>query len=99
MIFGGGFAGLAAARGLTRAPVRVTRLDRANHHLFRPLRYHVANPGLAPSDIAEPIRGILADRDNVQVRLADVRFGAKVTGIDADCVLIGDRRIVSRPAT
>ncbi len=72
VIVGGGFAGLAATRALRRAPVRVTLVDRRNHHLFQPLLYQVATAGLAPSDIAEPIRSILRRHDNVSVRLASV---------------------------
>ena len=37
VIVGGGFGGLSTARALGRAPVRVTLLDRSNHHLFQPL--------------------------------------------------------------
>ena len=39
VIVGGGFAGLFAARALRRAPVQVTLIDRAEHHLFQPLLY------------------------------------------------------------
>ncbi len=39
VIIGGGFGGLHAALSLRRAPVRVTLLDRRNHHLFQPLLY------------------------------------------------------------
>jgi NADH dehydrogenase len=37
VIVGGGFAGLAAARALADRPVRITLLDRRNHHVFQPL--------------------------------------------------------------
>jgi NADH dehydrogenase len=37
VIVGGGFAGLSAARELARKPVRVTLVDRRNHHVFQPL--------------------------------------------------------------
>ena len=62
VVVGGGFGGLAAARGLADADVRVTVIDRRNHHLFQPLLYQVATAGLNPSDIAHPIRSILADQ-------------------------------------
>jgi len=42
VIVGGGFAGLAAAKALRRAPVDVTLVDRQAHHLFQPLLYQVA---------------------------------------------------------
>ncbi len=73
VIVGGGFGGLYAARGLARAPVQVTLVDRRNHHLFQPLLYQVATAGLSPGDIAQPIRGILKNQPNIEVLLADVR--------------------------
>jgi NADH dehydrogenase len=69
---GGGFAGLYAARGLASAPVRVTVVDRENHHLFQPMLYQVATAGLAESDIASPIRSILRHQRNVEVLLGEV---------------------------
>ena len=72
VIIGGGFAGLYAARGLKGLDVRVTLLDRRNHHLFQPLLYQVASAALNPSDIAMPIRSILRHQKNVSVLLADV---------------------------
>src|SRR5580704_14501728 len=72
VIVGGGFGGLAAARGLGGAPVRITLLDRRNHHLFQPLLYQVATAALNPSDIATPLRSILRRADNVTVLLAEV---------------------------
>ena len=60
VILGGGFGGLTAARALAKAPVRVTLVDRRNHHLFQPLLYQVATAALNPSDIAYPIRAVLA---------------------------------------
>ena len=72
VIIGGGFGGLAAARGLAKAPVNVTLLDRRNHHLFQPLLYQVATAALNPSDIAYPIRAALAKQKNARVLLADV---------------------------
>jgi NADH dehydrogenase len=72
LIIGGGFAGLWAARGLARAPVELTLVDRANHHLFQPLLYQVATAGLSAPDIAAPLRHILRDQANASVRLAEV---------------------------
>ncbi|HEX2690330.1 MAG TPA: FAD-dependent oxidoreductase [Kofleriaceae bacterium] len=46
VVIGGGFGGLAAARALANAPVRVTLIDRRNHHLFQPLLYQVATAAL-----------------------------------------------------
>jgi NADH dehydrogenase len=71
VIVGGGFGGLAAAKGLARAPVEVTLLDRTNHHLFQPLLYQVATAGLSPAEIACPIRRILRRQRNTRVLLGE----------------------------
>jgi NADH dehydrogenase len=73
VIVGGGFGGLYAAKALADAPVRITLVDRQNHHLFQPLLYQVATAALNPSDIAAPIRGVLRHQDNVRVLMAEVR--------------------------
>lgn len=78
VILGAGFAGLYCARGLRRAPVDVTIVDRRNHHTFQPLLYQVATAGLSPGEIAAPIRHILSSQNNVDVVLAEA------TGIDAE---------------
>jgi len=69
VILGGGFAGLAAARCLRNAPVRITLVDRRNHHLFQPLLYQVATAGLSAPSIAAPLRQILRRQHNVTVLL------------------------------
>ena len=71
-VVGGGFGGLYAARALAGRPVRVTLLDRRNHHLFQPLLYQVATAALNASDIAAPLRSILRRTPNVTVLLAEV---------------------------
>ncbi len=76
VIVGGGFAGLSAARALRAAPVRITLVDRRNHHLFQPLLYQVATAALNPGDIAYPIRSVLNAQANARTILA------RVTGID-----------------
>ena len=58
VIVGGGFGGVAAARGLRYAPCRVTLLDQYNYHLFQPLLYQVATAWLSPADIATPLREV-----------------------------------------
>jgi NADH dehydrogenase len=73
VIIGGGFGGLNAAKALRTAPVRVTVVDRHNHHLFQPLLYQVATATLSPGDIASPIRWILRHARNTSVWLGDVR--------------------------
>lgn len=72
VIVGGGFGGLWAARALRGESVRVTVVDRTNHHLFQPLLYQVALAGLAPSDIAIPIRWALRRDPHAEVILGEV---------------------------
>ncbi len=71
VIIGGGFAGLWAARALSRAALRITLVDRCNHHLFQPLLYQVATAGLSAPDIAAPLRHILRHQANVTVLLGE----------------------------
>ena len=70
VVLGGGFGGLQAVRGLSRANVQITLIDRMNHHVFQPLLYQVASCALNPADIASPIRRILRKQENVSVLLA-----------------------------
>lgn len=76
VIVGGGFGGLTLAQSLEGAPVRVTLVDRTNHHTFQPLLYQVAMAGLSPAEIAQPIRSILGRQANATVLMAEV------TGVD-----------------
>jgi NADH dehydrogenase len=73
VIVGAGFGGLATARVLSGAPVRVTIVDRSNHHLFQPLLYQVAMAALSPAEIAVPIRAVFRDASNVFVLMAEVQ--------------------------
>ena len=72
VIIGGGFGGLEAAKKLRRAPVRVTLVDRRNHHLFQPLLYQVATAALSPGQIARPIRAVLRRQKNTRVIMGEV---------------------------
>lgn len=76
VVVGAGFGGLSVARGLVRAPVRVTLIDRQNHHLFQPLLYQVATAAVSPADVAVPIRTLFRDAENVAILMDEV------TGID-----------------
>jgi NADH dehydrogenase len=78
VILGAGFGGLGAALGLAKAPVRITIIDRRNHHLFQPLLYQVGTATLATSEIAWPIRQLMRKRPEVTTLL-----GA-VSAIDAE---------------
>jgi NADH:ubiquinone reductase (H+-translocating) len=84
VIVGGGFGGLATAKALRNAPVRVTLIDRSNHHLFQPLLYQVATSVLTPGQIGSPIRNILRNQRNTTIILGDV------TGLDVGkkCVFV-----------
>jgi len=101
VILGGGFAGLYAARHLRRSAVRLTLIDKRNHHLFQPLLYQVATASLSPADIAAPIRHLLAGQRNAEVVLAEA------TGIDVarrvvaltDGEVAYDRLIIATGAT
>jgi NADH:ubiquinone reductase (H+-translocating) len=77
VIVGGGFAGLFAARALKRAPVRVTLIDRAEHHLFQPLLYQCATGILSEGKIATPLRELLRKVGNTEFVVGEV------TGLDA----------------
>ena len=72
VILGAGFGGLFAAKKLAGVAADVTVIDRHNYHLFQPLLYQVATAGLAPSDIAWPIRSILSRQKNTSVLLDEV---------------------------
>jgi len=89
VVVGAGFGGLSAASGLAKAGCEVTLVDRRNHHLFQPLLYQVATAGLAPTQIASPVRLILGRKPNVHIELDEV------SGVDLAnrCIQLGERRI------
>lgn len=76
VVVGAGFGGVSVARGLKKAPVRVTVIDRQNHHLFQPLLYQVATAAVSPADVAVPIRSLFRDSANVSVLMDEI------TGLD-----------------
>ncbi|MFB2561591.1 NAD(P)/FAD-dependent oxidoreductase [Rhizobium sp. IMFF44] len=78
VVVGGGFGGVQCVNDLKGAPVRVTMIDRRNHHLFQPLLYQVATTLLATSEIAWPIRNFFRDRPEVTTLLAEV------VGVDSE---------------
>ena len=91
VIVGGGFAGLFAARALGRAPVQVTLIDRAEHHLFQPLLYQCATGILSEGKIASPLRELLRKHRNVEFVLGEV------TDIDAAGKTVQARRPLGEP--
>lgn len=92
VVIGGGFAGLRVVRGLRRSPVRVTLVDRTNHHLFQPLLYQVATGSLSPGEIAAPLRWIFRRQSNVRIVLGEV------TDIDVGARAVGYSDIDGTPA-
>jgi len=72
VVLGAGFGGLSTARALAATSVSVTVIDQHNYHLFQPLLYQVATAGLSPTEIAAPIRAILAGQKNARVILGTV---------------------------
>jgi NADH:ubiquinone reductase (H+-translocating) len=82
VIIGSGFGGLFAAKALRRVPVRVTMIDRTNHHLFQPLLYQVATGILSEGQIAPAVRDVFRNYASMDVRLAEVE------GIDPDARVV-----------
>ena len=89
VIIGAGFGGLNAAVRLARYPVRITLIDRRNHHTFQPLLYQVATAGLSPGEIATPVRWIVRGRRNIEVLLGE----ALDFDLDGHVVKLADREI------
>ncbi len=71
VVLGAGFGGLFFCKYFRHPRVRVTLVDRTNHHLFQPLLYQVATAGLSAPEIAQPIRSILSRRPDVTVLLSE----------------------------
>ncbi|MEP6906887.1 MAG: NAD(P)/FAD-dependent oxidoreductase, partial [Pseudoxanthomonas sp.] len=102
VVVGGGFGGLWATRALARDNIRITLIDRCNHHLFQPLLYQVATAGLSSPDIAAPLRHILRKQRNVEVRLAEVRdiaVEARTVTLDDGSLLDFDYLLLATGAT
>src|SRR6476469_1093924 len=72
VVLGAGFGGLTFCQEFRHPNAQITLVDRQNHHLFQPLLYQVATAGLSAPDIAQPIRRILHDRENVLVLMDNV---------------------------
>jgi NADH dehydrogenase len=102
VIIGCGFGGLAAARELAQADVRITLIDRSNHHLFQPLLYQVATAGLSAPAISAPIRSILADQRNLTSLMAavtDIDVNGKVVTLEDGTRIDYDYLVVAAGST
>lgn len=73
IIIGGGFAGIALAKGLSNLPYQVLVIDKHNYHTFQPLLYQVATGALEANSIATPYRMIFEKRKNIFFRMAEVQ--------------------------
>lgn len=101
VIIGGGFAGVATARGLANKEVRVTIIDKRNFHTFLALLYQVATAGLEPADVAYPIRAIFGHAQNIGFRhgcVRDVDHVRSVVTLDDGVELAFDHLVVATGA-
>lgn len=90
IVVGAGFGGLQAVKKLSKNKnLRITFIDRSNHHLFQPLLYQVATAVLSPEDIAIPIRSLTEKRKNVTVIMDEVTEIDKETST----VYLGERKL------
>ncbi|MDB5751048.1 MAG: dehydrogenase [Ramlibacter sp.] len=102
LIVGCGFGGLEAARALRDAPVAITLVDRANHHLFQPLLYQVATAGLSAPAIAAPVRFLFRDQRNLTSLMGEVTAidaGLRQATLEDGSLLPYDHLIVAAGAT
>ena len=72
VVVGAGFGGMTTINTLRGAPVEITLIDRSNCHLFQPLLYQVGTCDLDTSDIAWPIRHLVASRPEITTLLGEV---------------------------
>jgi NADH dehydrogenase len=79
VIVGAGFGGLEAAKLLINEPVRMTVIDRTNHHLFQPLLYQIATAALSPADMRRRSVESWANK-NTEVILAEVKRSTSKRG-------------------
>jgi len=83
IVVGGGFAGLQFIKTLDEDLFDVLLIDKINHYQFQPLFYQVATSQIEPSSISFPLRNVFHDKNNVQIRLAELlsvdRIKKKIT--------------------
>jgi len=76
VIAGAGFAGIEAAKTLSKSAVDVVLIDRNNYHTFIPMLYQVATATVDPQQVVYPIRRLF--RHSPAVRF----LNAEVTAVD-----------------
>ena len=90
VVLGAGFAGVSFCHAMSgRRDVRITLVDRQNHHLFQPLLYQVASAGLAAPDIAHPVRSLFSEQENISVMMDEV----KAVDLTSRRVRLGDHEL------
>jgi NADH dehydrogenase len=102
VVIGGGFGGVATARGLADRGVRVTVVDQHNFHTFLPLLYQVATAGLEPADVAYPIRTIFGSASNIDFRhgkVKEVRHAENQIVLEDGSEISYDHLVVATGAT
>ena len=102
VIAGGGFAGIAAARGFIGKDVKVTIIDQHNFHTFLPLLYQVATAALEPAEVAYPIRTIFGKEKNIGFRhgqIMEVDHEAKHVRLNDGAVIGFDHLVIATGAT
>jgi NADH dehydrogenase len=72
IVIGGGFAGIQFIKNIDEQLFDILLIDKLNHHQFQPLFYQVATSFLEPSSISFPLRNILKNKKNLQIRIAEV---------------------------
>lgn len=72
VIIGGGFGGMTLIQKLKNKPVKITLIDKYNHHNFQPLLYQVATCGLSATSVASPFRRMFKGYRNFSFHLAEV---------------------------
>jgi NADH dehydrogenase len=72
LVIGGGFAGIACAKRLSKQGVHVVLVDKHDYTQFQPLLYQVATAQVNVTDVARPIRAVFHKRAGVAVRMANV---------------------------
>lgn len=96
IVVGGGFAGINLAKKLDKKLFDIILIDKINHHQFQPLLYQVATSQIEPSSISFPLRHVFSNKNNVQIRLAEIlnvdivnkKIGTSIGEIDYDYLVL-----------